>query len=530
VNGAGFGVLVHAEWTKFRTVRGWVIGMVVAAIVTVLFGVFLGGSANIACGSADGAQRTGRACEPRIPVGPGGQAVSDTFYFVHRSLSGNGTITVEVTSLTGKHATGNGPAAGPAGPAGAQPGANFVAGLVPWAKAGIIIKNGTRQGSAYAAMMVTGAHGVRMQYNYTGDVAGLPGLASASAPRWLRLVRSGDTITGYDSADGRRWTKVGSVTLGGLPGRVQLGLFSAAPGYVKLSPFFGGASIQGGPSLATATFDQVKLTGTVAGGPWSGDYLGGHGPLGTPGLGHYRLAAGRFTVTGSGDIAPVVPGAGNGYPTSTLEQSLVGTFAGLIAIGVVGAMFFTSEYRRGLLRLTLAASPRRGQLLAAKAAVVGLAAFVVGLVAAIVSVALGVPRQRAQGLYVLPVPALTEVRVIVGTALMVALVAVLATALGAVLRRSAAAITGVVVAIVLPFLLAVAGVFPAGVCDWLLRLTPAAGFAVEQSIPSYFQVSHVYQPAGGFYPLPPLAGFGVLCAWTAGALALALVLLSRRDA
>ena len=24
----GFGQLLHAEWTKFRTVRGWVIGMI----------------------------------------------------------------------------------------------------------------------------------------------------------------------------------------------------------------------------------------------------------------------------------------------------------------------------------------------------------------------------------------------------------------------------------------------------------------------------------------------------------------------
>ena len=27
----GFGRLVHAEWTKFRTVRGWVIGAIVSA-------------------------------------------------------------------------------------------------------------------------------------------------------------------------------------------------------------------------------------------------------------------------------------------------------------------------------------------------------------------------------------------------------------------------------------------------------------------------------------------------------------------
>ena len=37
-------------------------------------------------------------------------------------------------------------------------------------------------------------------------------------------------------------------------------------------------------------------------------------------------------------------------------------------------------------------------------------------------------------------------------------------------------------------------------------------------------------PARGGYPLPPFAGFAVLCAWAAGALALAFILLRRRDA
>ena len=30
----GFAQLLRAEWTKFRTVRGWVIGMLVAVLVT----------------------------------------------------------------------------------------------------------------------------------------------------------------------------------------------------------------------------------------------------------------------------------------------------------------------------------------------------------------------------------------------------------------------------------------------------------------------------------------------------------------
>src|SRR5262249_59689741 len=35
----GFAPVLRAEWTKFRTVRGWVIGMAVAALVTVLAGL-----------------------------------------------------------------------------------------------------------------------------------------------------------------------------------------------------------------------------------------------------------------------------------------------------------------------------------------------------------------------------------------------------------------------------------------------------------------------------------------------------------
>jgi hypothetical protein len=36
------------------------------------------------------------------PVGPGGEEVSDSFYFTHQPLAGNGSITVRVTSLTGE--------------------------------------------------------------------------------------------------------------------------------------------------------------------------------------------------------------------------------------------------------------------------------------------------------------------------------------------------------------------------------------------------------------------------------------------
>ena len=118
---------------------------------------------------------------------------------------------MRITSLTGEHANLS------TGPAQVGHGRTWCPAWRAWAKAGIIIKQSTHQGSAYAAMMVTGSNGVRMQYNYTGDTAGMPGAVSAAHPRWLRLTRSGDTITGYDSADGTRWTQVGTVQLTGLP-------------------------------------------------------------------------------------------------------------------------------------------------------------------------------------------------------------------------------------------------------------------------------------------------------------------------
>jgi ABC-type transport system involved in multi-copper enzyme maturation permease subunit len=290
-----------------------------------------------------------------------------------------------------------------------------------------------------------------------------------------------------------------------------------------------GSSNQSGPSQATAVFDDLSLRGTWPTNAWAGDNVG-HGPAApSTGFGYYRTSGTTFTVSGSGDIAPLVPGPGSGGPTSTFEQPLAGLFAGLIAVVVVGAMFFTAEYRRGLIRTTLAADPRRGRVLAAKAVVAAAVAFVAGLIAAIVAISIGLPRQANQGSYILPVSTLTEVRVIVGTAAMVALVAALAVAIGAMLRRSAAAVTAAIVAIVLPFLLAVT-VLPASAGAWLLRIAPAAGFAIEQSIPNYPQTTTVFSPAQGNYPLPPWAGFAVLCAWVAVALTGAYVLLRRRDA
>jgi ABC-type transport system involved in multi-copper enzyme maturation permease subunit len=425
-----------------------------------------------------------------------------------------------VTSLTGLYSARGGIQVGTGT-------TTMTSGTQPWSKAGIIIEQGSAQGSPYAAVTATGDNGVRMQYDYTHDFAGEPGKITTATPQWLRLTRSGDTVTGYDSADGAHWTKISTVTLAGLPATVQAGMFAASPDYSVSNDSFGGGSI-GGPTLSTGTFDEVSLQGSWNSGTWAGNAFGGGGALQeamAQSVGFHQ-SAGAYTVTGMGDIAPS-GGQSSGRP---VEQSLVGAFAGLIAIIVVAALFITSEYRRGLIRLTLAASPGRGRVLAAKAVVIGTAAFVVGLVGAAVTLPLADHLAYAHGSYLLPASALTETRVVAGTAALFAVVAVLALAMGTLLRRSAAAVTLVIVVIVLPYILSVASVLPPGVALWLTRLTPAAAFSIQQTLVPYPQVAASYTPANGYYPLSPWAGFAVLCAYTALALGLAAHRLRRRDA
>ena len=512
----GFAQLVRAEWTKFRTVRGWVIGMLVMVALTVLIGLAGPLGSSIGCvGPA------GTVCHRQSPpTGPGGVQVSDNFFFAHQPLTGNGTITVRVTSLTGLHPDLQGSPD--------DQGTSLVPGTVPWSKAGIIVKDGTGQGSTYAAMMVTGGNGVRMQYDFTHDTAGIPGAVSTSSPRWLRLSRSGSTIIGYDSTDGAHWTEVGTATLTGLPTTVQAGLFAASPDYTVTQNNFGGSSGQSTTAQAIGTFDNVGLQGGWGAGGWTGTVVGGSDndpALPAPG---FTPAPGGYTVAGSGDIAPFV--VGDGGLQKTVGDALVGAFAGLIAAIVVAAMFITAEYRRGMIRVTLAASPRRGRVLAAKAVVVAGVTFVAGLVSAAIAIPLIEGIEQRKGYYLYPTALVTEVRVIVGTAAVLAVASVLALAVGTIVRRSAAAVAAVIALIIVPYILGVASVLPLGPALWMLRLTPAAAFAVQQSQVEYHQVATDYLPGAGFFPLAPWAGFSVLCAYAVAALTLAFVLVRRRDA
>jgi ABC-type transport system involved in multi-copper enzyme maturation permease subunit len=322
------------------------------------------------------------------------------------------------------------------------------------------------------------------------------------------------------------------VRLAGLDATVQAGLFTASPTVPVNSVNIAGITQGGGgPTASTAVFDHLSRSGAWPASTWTGGYTQGDLAAEAQGIGGYHQAAGRVTVTGQGDLAPAIPDQGQpGSSQGTIAIYLIGTFLGLIAVAVVATMFMTCEYRRGLIRTTLAASPRRGRVLAAKALVVGAVAFAAGLLGAVVAEIVGTHLAHSRGSQVFPEPWPTELRMIVGTAALVAVVAVLTLAVAVIVRRSVAAVTLVFAAIVVPYFLSAVATLPVGVADWLMRITPAAAFAVQQATPQYPQVQAYYAPVAGFYPLAPWAGFAVLCGWTLVALSGAAYLLRRRDA
>ncbi|MCU7726042.1 DUF1349 domain-containing protein [Actinoplanes sp. KI2] len=490
--------MIRAEWTKFRSVRGWVAGIVVA--FAAIIGLGLAGAYGIQ------QDCMGQIC-PAPPVGPGGEAVRDKFTFVHQRLDGDGELTAHLAAFTGIIT---------------YPPPNhdsIVSGLVPWAKAGLMVKDGTKEGAAYAAVMMTGHNGVRLQHNFTGDEAG------PATAQWLRLARSGSTVTAYSSADGAAWTTVGSVTLTGLPASVDIGFFVTSPSDItsKDSPR-GGNIVQARFTQATAVFDRVDRTGA-----WTLTKVGDTGEQ-TDWQKYHKAdgltqAGGRLSVTGSGDIAP----AGHeGGPT--IDFTLTGLVVALIAVIIVGALVITGEFRRGLIRTTFTAMPDRGRVLAAKAAVLGAVTFVPALVATAIVVPVASRVLHSHHVTLLPASAGTQIRVVVGAALLLSLAAIFAYALGAALKRGTIAIALAVVLVVVPYLLATTSLLPAGAGRWLLRVTPAAGFAFQQVLPAYHQVTLPYTPSDGYFPLAPWAGLGVLAAWAAAVLGLAVLRARRSDA
>lgn len=463
---------LRGEWTKFRSVRSTALCLIAAVAITVLLEL-LGATA----GSTDANE------QPRF---------SDQGYVVHKPLTGDGTIVARVVSQQSSH---------------------------EWAKAGLLVKAGITPGSPYAAVMVTPSHGVRVQAAFDTDLAG----AGVAVPRWLKLTRTGDVVTGYESDDGQTWREAGRVAVT-LPRDAEIGLVVTSPPRYVTRRTGGGTAISVEPTVGSAVFDSVTVTGSQPAGDWTGQSLTTVPSKANPALaltGGLTRSGGTFTVTGSGDMAGYGIASWRSPGDDDLVMlSLFGVRLGMIAVIALGVLFMTAEYRTGLIRTTLAAGPRRSSVLAAKAVVLAGTVFVAGLIASVAAFALAQPGLRDGG-YNPPAYAhlsLTDgavVRAIFGTALFLALLALFSLGIAVVRRRTTGAIVFVIALVVLPQI--VAPVISPEADIWVSRLTPIAGLAVQQSIPTGQVIG-------------PWTGLGVLCLYALAALGLAQWRLSRRDA
>ncbi|WP_329118589.1 hypothetical protein [Streptomyces sp. NBC_01465] len=467
---------LRAEWTKIRSVRSTAFALFALVAVTLLLTVVT------AKGSV---------------TDYGGPLTRDEFSFAHAPVTGDTTLTVHVAALTSKS---------------------------PWAKAGLMIKDGTTVGSPSASLMLTPEHGVRMQANAKTE---LTANTPKNQPRWLRLTRTGRSVTGYESADGQSWHKVGTLPVRGLPTRTEAGLFVTSPGVAvdkQVSPGQVTAHIE--LTTGRAVFDHISpapatawthtdLTRTSAPGQ---DPVDSRRPAGT-----LQQTASVVTLTGSGDLGYIgIGGVGSDLDKSDqVKQTLSAVQLSLITVVALGVLFMTSEYKTRTIRTTFTASPKRGRVLVAKAAILGATVFAVALPTTIAAYLIARPIMTKNGYKppIFPTTSLTDpttLRAVVGGAAFLAVLAVFCLGVGALFRRTVPAIVTIfALLVVVPIVSQITSVT---VNTWVERATPIAGRALTQTV-TLTETS-----------TSPWAGFAVLCAYAAAALGAAHWRLTRRDA
>ncbi len=123
---------------------------------------------------------------------------ADAFQFVHQKLRYNGEVIARVAGITNTHG---------------------------WAKAGVMFRSDLTPGAAYAFMPLTPTSGASFQYRTAaGAQAQMNGQDwGVGVPQWVRLVRSGNTITAYTSSDRTTWKAQGGATIT-LPEEAYVGL------------------------------------------------------------------------------------------------------------------------------------------------------------------------------------------------------------------------------------------------------------------------------------------------------------------
>lgn len=241
------------------------------------------------------------------------------------------------------------------------------------------------------------------------------------------------------------------------------------------------------------------------------------------GTGWLMAGAVAITVAASAGIdasTHVSPGGAGQDPT---KLALIGVDLGQAVVAVLAVLAVTDEYGSGMIRVTLAATPRRAVMLGAKAINIAGLALVAGVVAVAGCLIAGRLLLPAAGLDPAHGYALVSIvhgptlRAALGSVLYLGLIALLSLGIATVFRDTAVS-TGIVLGLLfLPPLLAQ---FVSG--SWRRHVEQIAPMTAGLAITATNNI--------GSLPIAPWAGLGVLAAWAAGLLLGGLAVLTARDA
>jgi ABC-2 type transport system permease protein len=239
----------------------------------------------------------------------------------------------------------------------------------------------------------------------------------------------------------------------------------------------------------------------------------------------WLLLAVAVAGAGAGLVAGAVtrcPAAG--CHIDPARSSLSGVYLSQVIVAILAVLAVSGEYGSGMIRVTLAAMPRRLGVLAAKAATITAVVLVAGAIGVLGAMLAGQAMLPGHGLtaaHGYPDLSLADgamLRAAGGTVLYLALIALLSLGIAAAVREAAVAIGAVL------GLLYLIPIFSTVVGD------PSVHRHLEQIAP--MTAGLAIQDTTGLHGLPigPWPGLGVTAAWAAGALLLGGLLLRLRDA
>jgi len=228
-------------------------------------------------------------------------------------------------------------------------------------------------------------------------------------------------------------------------------------------------------------------------------------------------------IAASVHVSPSGPGGANGAGQDPTKLSLIGLDLGQAVIAVLAVLAVTDEYGTGMIRVTLAATPRRARMLGAKALNIAGLTLVAGVPAVAGSLIAGrlllpdAGLNPAHGYALVSVAHGPTVRAAFGSVLYLGLIAMLSLGVATVLRDTAVSTGFVLGVLYLPPLLAqlVSG-------PWRRHIQQIAPMTAGLAIQATRNIRSL--------PISPWAGLAVLAAWASGMLLVGFAVLKARDA